>query len=298
MRTDQSPSERFFARALAFLIFAVATLIGFTRGPLGALAGALLGGGLAAFTVDLLSRPAARRRAALAVPFPSAWRERLLVSFGHYRRLPSELRERFESDVRIFLAAKRISGVGTDVTDELRLLVAASAIALSLGWPFYDWDRLGEILLYPEDFDRDYGYDDNDVAGVAHPLGTVVLSVPSLRHSFADDSDAFHVGIHEFAHILDLEAQHFDGIPAEIDDRSIQAWETLAEREMRRLRRGRSLIDSYGAHSKVEFLAVAIEAFFEVPLSVREKHRELYDFLATYFGQDPAEWERALRSGS
>ena len=43
---------------------------------------------------------------------------------------------------------------------------------------------------------------------------------------------------------------------------------------MERLRRGRSVFDDYGAHDPVEFLAVAVEAFFEVPQRVRRRHRE------------------------
>ena len=29
-------------------------------------------------------------------------------------------------------------------------------MTLSLGWPAYDWEQLNEVLLYPDDFDRDY----------------------------------------------------------------------------------------------------------------------------------------------
>ncbi len=36
--------------------------------------------------------------------------------------------------VRIFLAEKRITGVGIAASEELRLLVAASAVTLTLGW--------------------------------------------------------------------------------------------------------------------------------------------------------------------
>jgi len=41
------------------------------------------------------------------------------------------------------------------------------------------------------------------------------------------------------------------------------------------------------------FLAVAIEAFFEVPQELRRRHREVYALLSAYFGQDPAAWDDA-----
>jgi hypothetical protein len=57
--------------------------------------------------------------------------------------------------------------------------------------------------------------------------------------------------------------------------------------------RGESLLDEYGAHDPVEFLAVAVEAFFETALSMRRNHGELYELLAAYFQQDPAAWDDA-----
>ena len=46
-------------------------------------------------------------------------------------------------------------------------------------------------------------------------------------------------------------------------------------------------------HDPVEFLAVAVEAFFEIPQLVRRRHREVYAILCAYFGQDPAAWDDA-----
>ena len=35
----------------------------------------------------------------------------------------------------------------------------------------------------------------------------------------------------------------------------------------------------------------AVEAFFEIPLELRDRHREVYAILTTYFQQDPAAWD-------
>ncbi|HVR70825.1 MAG TPA: zinc-dependent peptidase, partial [Vicinamibacteria bacterium] len=59
------------------------------------------------------------------------------------------------------------------------------------------------------------------------------------------------------------------------------------------LRRGKSVIDDYGAEEPAEFLAVAVEAFFESALALRARHREVYALLRDYFGQDPAAWDDA-----
>ena len=269
----------------------------FLVGLFAGLWGALVAIALAAITVAVLvGRSAVRwraRRAALASPFPEAWRILLRQWCDHYNRLSGDLRARFEDDVRIFLAEKPITGVGVEVIDELRLLVAASAVTLSLGWPTYDWEQLNEILLYPDDFDRDYEFGEDDLSGEAHPWGTVILSVPALCQSFRDPDDAYHVGFHECAHLLDLEQTRFDGIPLGFDDAAARRWVEVREREIPNMLRGASVLDEYGAHDPVEFLAVAVEAFFETALALRRNHADLYELLAAFFRQDPAAWDDA-----
>jgi len=290
----ERPGDRRFGRTAAVLSALVAGGVGLmAAGWPGAVLGLLAGAAAGLALLRAFGRRAARRRNALATPFPRAWRRQLLQAYDHFERLDTAWRARFEDDLRLFLADKRVTGVGVEVDDELRLLVAASAVTLSLGWPDYEWDQLTEVLLYPDDFDRDYRFGGDERAGEAHPWGTVILSVPALLESFEVPDDAYHVGLHEFAHLLDVDQSHFDGIPVGLDETRAREWVLLAEREMERLRSGRSAFDDYGAHDPVEFLAVAVEAFFEIPQVVRRRHRDLYAILSAYFGQDPAAWDDA-----
>ena len=95
--------------------------------------------------------------------------------------------------------------------------------------------------------------------GDGDPLGAGALE------SFDDPDDAFHVGVHEFAHLLDVDQTHFDGIPVGLDEAQAAAWVDDCEREMETDAEGSFLLDDYGANDPVEFLAVAVEAFFEIP---------------------------------
>jgi MtfA peptidase len=281
------------ALAIAAGVLVGASLGGVLAGTLGAALG--LGLGLAFLRIS--GRRLARRRSLLAHPFPEAWRSFLEARYDHFDRLPLDLRRRFEDDLRIFLGEQRITGVDVLVTDEIRLLVAASAVTLSLGWPSYEWEQLTEVLLYPDGFDRDYRFGIRERVGETNRWGSVILSVPSLRESFEDPADGYHVGIHEFAHLLDVDRLNFGGIPPGLDATRRREWVRLADGEMERLRRGQSALDPYGAHDPVEFLAVAVEAFFEVPLALRRRHAELYALLSAYFVQDPAAWDDARGLG-
>jgi Mlc titration factor MtfA (ptsG expression regulator) len=260
----------------------------------GAVLGALAGVGTAVAIGKAAGRRERQRRQALAGPFPETWRAFLADTCDHYDRLTPALRGRFEDDLRIFLAEKRITGVGFEAGERQRLMVAASAVTLSVGWPDFEWDVLTEVLLYPEDFDRDYGFEKAELAGQAHPWGTIILSVPALEQSFADPDDGFHVGFHELAHLLDLEDDgRMEGIPGGLSSEQQREWSGLMTKEMDRLQRGKSVIDEYGADEPAEFFAVAVESFFECALALRQRHRELYAFLSRYFAQDPAAWDDA-----
>jgi len=307
VRADR-PADRWFALAAAVTAPALAGGVGaLAAGWPGALGGLAIGAGAGVGLHRSLLRRSRRRHALLAEPFPERWRRFLLESYDHYERMDAAWRRRFEDDVRIFLAEKRVSGIEVEVTDELRLLVAASAVTLSVGWPDHEWDELTEVLLYPDDFDRDYSFGGDELSGQTHPEGTVILSAPSLAESFEYPDDAFHVGLHEFAHLLDLDRSHFGGIPAGLGEASAREWTLVAEREMERLRRegdapkrrrlklrdNQSAFDPYGEADPVEFLAVAVEAFFEIPQRVRRQHTDVYRLLSAYFGQDPAAWDDA-----
>jgi hypothetical protein len=293
-RGGETAADRIFRRSVGAVAVLLCALLGAANaGTSGAAFGGALGLGLAAVAAHLARRRTERIERLLALSFPAAWRSRL-ENLASYTRLPPELRLRFEDDVRIFLAQKRITGVGPELDDELRLLVAASAATLGLGWPDFDWEPLTEVLLYPDDFARDYGRatgDDDDRAGEAHAWGTVILSVPALIESWQEPGDGFHVGYHELAHLLDVEQTEFDGIPVGLDSEGRRRWVEVRDKEMRRLRRGRSVLDPYGADDPVEFLPVAVEAFFDCPRELRRRHRELYDELAAWLRQDPAGWE-------
>jgi Mlc titration factor MtfA (ptsG expression regulator) len=286
--------DAWFAGALAALATAAGGVVGAAMAAgAGAATGAAIGLGVGAVLWRVLARGAARRERVRRAPFPEEWREILFDRCDHYHRLPPDGRRRFEEHVALFLAEKRITGVEVDVDLELRLLVAASAATLSAGWEGDHWTELAEVLLYPQDFGRDYSFDENELSGQAHPWGTLILSAPTLEDSFDDPDDGFHVGLHEFAHLLDMEQTRFDGIPRGLSAERAREWVEIVDKEMDRLRRGKSLLDPYAAEDPAEFFAVAVETFFEQPLELRRRHREVYAVLQEFFGQDPAAWDEA-----
>ena len=233
-----------------------------------------------------------RRRRLLRQPFPEAWRALLRERVDYYTSLPPDEQAAFEMDVQLFLAEHRVTGVGVEVTDLLRLLVASSAVMLTFGWPDWEYDNVPEVLIYPRSFSEEYDTScpgkRRPLSGMVVPQGAVILSAPDLIESFAGE-DFYHVGVHEFAHLLDMEGWESDGVPKNLHPRLRKKWVSVLRNELDRARRGESLLRDYAGENLAECFAVAAECFFKTPLDLRDYDPLLYEMLASYFNQDVAE---------
>ncbi len=218
-----------------------------------------------------------------------------------YSEMSPAIQAEFEDQAAHFLATQRITGVSLDgpLEREDRLLVAASACTLSCGWPGFSWTDVTEILLYQDDFDRDYqvALEDGtgaELAGQAHPWGTIILSLPSLEESFDDPHDGYHVGYHEFAHVLDRDTAATvgtgagdGGLPSNISGKFAALMGKALETTRAALALEQSPLDAYGLESPAELWAVSVEGFFELSSAMADAHPDLHQLLDLYFNQRP-----------
>ena len=226
-------------------------------------------------------------------PFPKKWSALLEEHVNFYRRLDPAEKERFERWVQSFLLNCEITGIGVEVEDLDRLLVASSAAIPIFGFP--NWTRypnLREVLLYPDTFSDDTFAtegEDRDVLGMVgwgYMNGKMILSKPALRLGF-EQTGRSNVGIHEFVHLLDKSDGSTDGLPEYLLDRQYSIpWLDLIRKEMEAIREGESEVGDYGSTNPSEFLAVAAEFFFQRPHHLEKEHPELFEMLERIFKQD------------
>jgi Mlc titration factor MtfA (ptsG expression regulator) len=245
----------------------------------------------------LLVRPALRRwrHRQLAGPLPAPWRALLYGACPLYRRVPPPLRARIESLARIFLDEVGFVGcAGLEVTLEMRLMIAFQACLLVVEHGIDAYGSLRSVLVYPDQFlVEDEIADESGVitplrralSGQALDTARVVLSWSDVR----DSGRGYNVVLHEFAHHLDHTVDQSLSSPAAGD------WRTLLQGEYAALRTAvaagvATLIDPYGAETPAEFLAVATEVFFELPLELSLRHPALYQALVELYALDPASW--------
>lgn len=255
-----------------------------------------------------------RRRKLLAAPFPAAWEAQLRRNVAHYHWLEPEEQRRLRDLVRIFVAEKRWEGCGgLELTDEMRVTIAAHACLLVLALPNQLYRSVRSILVYPSTVllpPRRIGSFEVPLAPVEGPLpilgeaqhrGPVVLVWDAVQHAGRHPESGHNVVYHEFAHQLDMLDGRADGTPPLHGRAEVERWARVCSREYLALReqaaRGvHGLLDPYGATTEAEFFAVATELFFDQPLELRRHHPELYVVLRAFYRQDPAERIAARRA--
>lgn len=247
-----------------------------------------------------------QRKRLKARPFPNEWLTIIKRNVAFFCRLSANDQAELLEQIQVFLADKNFEGcAGQDITDEIRVTIAAQACLLLLHRKTDYFPRLLTILVYPSTY---LANEQRPITGdiweegqharsgeTARTMGSMVLAWEAVKSGAADPADGKNVVLHEFAHQLDYENFSADGTPALATRQQQLAWREVMRTEFASLRAAEAtgiptLIDTYGATNAAEFFAVSTEAFFERPLMLRSQHPRLYLELKNYFRQDPVEF--------
>jgi Mlc titration factor MtfA (ptsG expression regulator) len=250
--------------------------------------------------------PRWRLKRAVNAPFPQQWVDILESNIQVYKNLPMPLRLQLRKLIKQFLHQKVFSGSGgLEITDEIRVTIAAEACMLILNRNSGVYPALRYIIVYPTAFvARHENHDDSgvvqagsrDLLGESWHNGKVILSWDSVLHGARNFADGQNVVLHEFAHQLDSESGSTNGAPLLAGASSYRSWASILSEDFNELQNDtrhnrRSLMDHYGATNPAEFFAVATETFFEKPGQMAKHHEELFEILKSYYRIDPREWQ-------
>jgi Mlc titration factor MtfA (ptsG expression regulator) len=244
-----------------------------------------------------------RRQRIRNLPFPEKWQEILEKNIVYYHHLNSADQAELRGHMQIFLNEKKFEGFdGLEITEEIKVTIAAQACILLLHRDTDYYPILHTILVYPHPF---YSHIKQNLPGgiVAEGeqgrlgeswyRGPVVLSWDDVRRSAHDHNDGHNVVFHEFAHQLDSESGANDGAPLLPMRSSYIAWARVLSEEYQDLldhikKHNKSDIDAYGATNPAEFFAVITEYFFEKPIQLQKRHPELYEQFKNFYKLDTA----------
>jgi MtfA peptidase len=275
--------NRWQALITAVLVAWGAALLGWAFWPLWILLG------LSPYSYWLVRRRLLRRQVVMRQPFPDDWEQILRLHVTFFKALNELDKARFRQLVQVFLDEVRITGIRTDVNDTIRVLVAASAVIPIFG--FHDWEyhRLREVLIYPDAFDDAYQQTGEasivGMAGLHHLSGVMILSKPALLAGFSEGAGQQNVGVHEFAHLFEKEADEY-GLPPEVPWRAVRQWLQYVARELARPSKHGAHINPYAYTNEHEFFAVLAEYFFTSPERLKRRDPAVYALLRDLFHQD------------
>ena len=228
------------------------------------------------------------------------------TNFPVYKKLSPEQQKKLFGLINVFLDEKDFTGCeGLEITDEIKVTVAAQACLLLLNNRTQPWYRkLHTILIYPSAYVAQSKTQEADVISEGDSVrlgeswggGSIVLSWNHSLHGGKNFNDGSNVVLHEFAHQLDQVDGPADGVPNFDSAANYIDWANILGKEYKRLvhktlKNQKTLLDKYGATNEAEFFSVATECFFEKPRQMHKKHPELYSNLSKYYGLDPKEWK-------
>jgi Mlc titration factor MtfA (ptsG expression regulator) len=245
-----------------------------------------------------------RRRAALrAQPLAEARWAVIDANIPYVRTFDPDTRHELGELVQIFLAEKRFEGCGgLELTEEIRVTIAAQACVLLLHRESDVYPDLDTILVYPHAYRAPAPSrvspgtvikDDARIGESSWKTGVVVLAWDHVKTETHAVPPGINVVLHEFAHQLDGEDGAIDGAPPLSTRARYRSWaQVLGEEYAELSRRWQEGLESdirpYGATNPGEFFAVVTEKFFEEPAEMKTRHPRLYAELAAFYRQDPA----------
>ncbi|MBH8576428.1 zinc-dependent peptidase [Nostocaceae cyanobacterium CENA369] len=248
-----------------------------------------------------------RRKRLKHRPFPALWNAIIENNLPIYLRLfPTEYR-RLQGHIQVFLVEKQFIGcAGLQITEEMKLTIAAVACLLLLNERGEYFPKLRSILIYPSTYfvnetiaTGNYVVEERRVArlGESWTKDQVILSWEQVKQDTHNWNDGHNVVLHEFAHQLDQEDGKAEGVPILPRKSDYLIWARVMTEAYQQLchdvqQNIKTVMNSYGATNPAEFFAVATETFFEKPQQLLKQNPALYQLLQHYYQLDPIQWIR------
>lgn len=210
--------------------------------------------------------------------------------FPYYANLSPYDKIQFEQRLKYFLFNKQfIAKDMPSITEEMKILVGASAVQLTFGYSPLKFPRFSKIILFPGSF---YSKGSARVRiGEVNPYAeAIVLSWKDFIKGYKIETDGRNVGLHEMAHALKLEDATMDEEYAFLDDDELKNFYEISQEEFAKIKRGEpSFLRAYAGTNMEEFFAVSVEYFFEQPEEFRKQLPDIYASLSRLLHQNPAQ---------
>lgn len=198
--------------------------------------------------------------------------------FSFYKNLPDKEKKYFEHRVTLFIKDKDFIGRdGNRITDEMKVLISATAVMLTFGFRDFYIGVISKIVVYPSKF-----YSNTNQAyhrGEFNPkLKALVLSWEDFKAGFSDENDNLNLGIHEFTHAIHINSIKERDVSSTIFSDSFKELAKLLSinEALRSKLMTSDYFRKYAFTNQFEFIAVIIENFIETPQEFKSQFPKIY----------------------
>jgi Mlc titration factor MtfA (ptsG expression regulator) len=232
---------------------------------------------------------------------PEAWQTTVAERVAIWSLFDDGERDRLEEPVAHLYGHNHWEAAnGFTLTEEMKLVISASAAVLVLNLGIEWYRKIGAIIVHPTTVTRTGARRGPaagvvtdapvDILGEANLYGPIILAWDAVARDAADPARGQNVVFHEFAHKLDMLDDLVDGTPPMDSTEELQRWIEVCTAEYQHLRQTGEdpLLDDYAATNVAEFFARTTEVFFTRPADVLALKPDLYCVLADFYRQDPA----------
>ncbi len=209
---------------------------------------------------------------------PKKEQEFLALKVPFYNKLSNTQRKVFEHRVAIFVVNYRFkSRGGLEISKDMKLLLAASAVTLTFGFRNTRFPMLDIILLYPKKYTSVITKKIHK--GAYNPrLKTLVFSWEDFLLGNKIINDNINLGIHEFTHVIHLNSHKKKDLNSVIFKREFKALKKMIYNDttLKKKLQTSGYIRKYGFKNQYEFIAVLLECFIETPKEFKALFPQIY----------------------
>lgn len=200
-------------------------------------------------------------------------------SFPYYRNLPPRKKRKFRNRVHHFLINKKIESAEYEVTEEMKVLIAATAIQILFGLEAYYLSYFGNIKLVHKPVENVISTKD----------APIYISWKEFHEGHSFQADGYHPGLRTLAVAFKLE-QCWNNLSKHMfkSNRHIELNQLYKREAERYISSGKADYDDYSEVDRNEYFGVAVEYFFERPIHFNATQPGMYLALARLLQQDPS----------
>ncbi len=213
------------------------------------------------------------------------FRKLIASNIRYFNKVDEETQQKWLLRTYLFYRSKKFHYVGVQQSEEMPILISATAAQLTLGLENFSLNYFYDIYVLQHDYH--YGYYSLPFMGHVDSSG-IYLSWDNFLAGIRSAHDSSNVGLHEMAHAL----AYVNFVTKTDEDKHFKKeflnFSKVARPVYQEMQRGRrTILGEYAATNYHEFWAVSVEVFFENPIRLRHELPELYAAMTVLLKQDP-----------